>query len=221
MGWTAPSAPKHNDLGEMPGVRREITDEERERMNNNDPNQDNYTAILRNLDKREKEVAEQLVNTYGQTAMDVANFIERWNEEIEEAYEQADEDDDLDDIDVNLFDDDLYDKIKERLKKTGDTFDPNDVYDIYLRRELSPEYFFYGVNVDSTTGECYAVITRMDLWHEYGKLDDKSFSKYVAPEFLSNPQDSRYDVVGDMTPSEVRRALRKLGFVERLEVAGL
>jgi len=58
MAWTPPSAPKHTDLGEIPGIR-ELSDEERETLRANNPNGGNL--IMRNLDKREEETAEALL----------------------------------------------------------------------------------------------------------------------------------------------------------------
>lgn len=216
MAWTPPSAPKHNDLGEMPGIR-DLTDAERDRMNANDPNQDGHVHIQRNMQAQDEATALYLTQTYGQLSMDVANFLEAWIEE-----ETLLDDNIPDDyVPYNMFSDTFMDDIKDRLKKTMKTFSPRDVYDIAMYRDLTNHDFYYGVNIDSKTNECYAVITRVDRWEDDKNLDTESLSRYVAPEFLENPVDSRYDIVGDMTPSEVRRSLRKLGFIENLEVAGL
>ena len=212
MGWSAPTAPKHTDLGEMPGLRS-LSDEERDRMNKHDPNGDGRTAIRRNLEKQHNETVENLVNVYGQLAADVGNFLDEWAESVAE--EEPDDDP------TNVMSVTFRSHISDRLRETGETFDIEDVMDIALRRTLTPLSFYYGVNVDSTTGKCFAVVTRADLWEEDKRLDDLNFSQYVVPDFLVNPISSRYDIVNDMTPSQVRRELRKLGFIEKLEVAGL
>ena len=211
MGWSAPTVPKHTDLGEMPGLRS-LSDEERERMNKNDPNGDGITAIRRNLKTQRNEIAENLVSTYGQLAADVGIFLDEWADSVAEEAEGDS---------INVMSVMFRSHIADRLKETGETFDVEDVRDIALRRTLTPLSFYYGVNVDSKTGKCFAVVTRADLWEESKSLDDLSFSQYVVPDFLTNPISSRYDIVGDMSPSEVRRELRKAGFHEKLEVAGL
>ena len=207
MAWTPPTAPKHTDLGEIPGIR-ELSDEERETLQTNNP--DGGNQIRRNLDKREEETADALLNEYGQAAMDIGNFIDDWQDCPEE-----------EGVEFSIFSATLQADIKERLKETGDIFDADDVFDVACRRTLLPMMFYFGVNIDSTTGNLFAVVTRGDWWNDGKIMDTDSLSRFVVPECLSNPYNSRYDVDDGVTPSALRRELKNQGFIENHEVAGL
>lgn len=207
MGWEAPTAPKHTDLGEIPGIR-ELSDEERETLRTNNP--DGGQVIGRNLEKRDEETADALVNQYGQLAMDIGNFIDEWDEDVEE-----------EGIELDIMSVTLHEDIKERLRETGDIYDPDDVFDIACRRELVPMMFFFGVNMDATSGKIFVIVTRGDWWMESKTLDLDNLSRFVVPECLTNPVGCRYEVDPDMTPSAIRKELKNNGFIEQHEVAGL
>ena len=51
--------------------------------------------------------------------------------------------------------------------------------------------------------------------------DTDNLSSYVVPRCLSKPVDSKYEVEPEMAPSDIRRELKKNGFIENHEVAGL
>lgn len=208
MAWTPPTAPKHTDLGEIPGIR-ELSDEERATLEAADPNGGMH-SVRKNLEKREEATADALVNEYGQLAMDIGNFIDDWMENPSE-----------DSPEFNILSETLYADIEGRLNDTKDMYGAEDVFDIACRRHLVPMMFYFGVNVDSTTGKTFVVVTKGGWWNEGKILDTDSLSRFIVPDFLSNPDDSRYDVDADMSPSEVRRELKKNGFIENHEVAGL
>lgn len=207
MAWTPPSAPKHIDLGEIPGIR-ELSDEEKETLRTNNP--DGGNLVIRNLEKREEEISDALVNEYGQTAMDIGNFIDEWRDCPEE-----------EGVEFSIFSATLQADIEERLKETGDIFDADDVFDVACRRTLLPMMFYFGVNMDSVTGKVFATVTRGDWWNDGKIMDTDSLSRFIVPEFLTNPNCSRYDVDEGMTPSKLRRELKNQGFIENHEVSGL
>lgn len=208
MGWKAPSSPLHADLGEIPGIR-ELSDEERDKLAAND--HDGMHSVRKSLNERKDRVAADLLNDYGQLAMDVGNFIDAWADEPSE-----------DGPEFDLMSDTLLYDIEEQLNITKDIFDKHDVYDIVCRRELAPMMFYFGINIDIKTKKPFIVVTREDFWDEDKTIDDDNLSRFVVPEFLVNPVDSKYEIDDpDMTPSEVRRDLLKNGFIENHGVAGL
>lgn len=208
MAWTPPTAPKHTDLGEIPGIR-ELSDEERAKLEAADPNGGMH-SVGKNLEKHREATADDLVNEYGQLAMDIGNFIDDWEENPSE-----------DSPEFNILSETLYADIEERLNDTKDMYGADDVFDIACRRELVPMMFYFGVNIDATTGKPFAVVTRGDWWNNGKILDTDNLARFVVPECLSNPYNSRFDVDPDMSPSELRRELKKNGFIENHEVAGL
>lgn len=207
MGWNAPTDVKHADLGEIPGIR-ELSDEERKKLEANDPNEGLH-AIKKNLKKREAAVAESLLEDYDQLAMDVGNFLDAWIETP-----------DPNSPEYNLLAPTLYQDIIMQLVIAGESYAPDDVYDIALRRGLHPMMFYYGVNIGSD-GKPYIVITLRDDWDENKTLTDPDIISRVAPDFLIYTKDSKYKLAEDMSPSEARREMIKQAFVEKHEVAGL
>lgn len=208
MGWKASADVKHDDLGEIPGLR-ELSDKEREKLEKSDPN-DGLHAIKKNLRIREELVAELLLKDYDQIAIDVGNFTDNWLENP---------DDNSPNFDV--FSPTFLQDINKQLKITGDIFNPYDVFDITCRRVLHPMMFYFGVNLDTKTNKPYVVITQRDLWDKDALQSDGEISKRVAPEFLSHATDTRFELINEMTPSKARREMYKQGFIEKHEVAGL
>jgi len=207
MGWTASTTPKYTNLGEIPGLR-ELSDKERAILEKNDPN-DGLHSIRKNLKKRDAAVAEKLLEDYGQLAMDIGNYIDDWIGSP-----------DANSPVFNILSPTLFDDIKEQLFVTGDSYKADDVYDIACR-QLQPMMFYFGVNIDAKTNDVYIVVTRRDYWDDNKTLDDSGISDYVIPDFLTKPQDSRYEIKEDYSPSKAKREMIKQGFIEKQEVAGL
>jgi len=201
MGWSAPTNPKHEDLGEIPGLR-ELSDEERERLEKNDPN-DGLHAVSKNLQKRNERVMGELTIQYPDTLSDIGGFISDWMDEMVAK-----------DIPFSMHTDYFYEDIGKRLAHTGDTYNVADVHDIALRTTFQPPMFYYGIGLDEATSKPYVVITLGETWNETKVLDESDITDYVLPPFLDKSGGSRHELNEEMTPSLARREMIKQGFIE-------
>lgn len=211
MGWSASDTSKHSDLGEIPGIR-ELSDETRETLEKNDPNGGIYD-FKKNMEKRKQSIIDGLDRDYDEYIVkDTRYFIEAWIDCADGVDEP-----------FNPLSPTFLDDIKIHLVNTNNnTLNADDVYDITCRTQLRPTMFYFGVNIDEKTNKPYTVVVRRDYWNENKTLVDINvLSDFVVPDFLTCPIDSRYEIIDDMTPSEVRRLMIKHGFVEKHEVAGL
>ncbi len=208
MGWKPQSTPVHTDLGEIPGVR-ELSAEEEKILDRNAPDRDGQATIRKRLSEREENIAETLVDDYGQDAIDIGNMLDGWIEDEQAA------------VPFDIFSDTIKTDIYLHLKSVGSSYDAAIAYDIACKRTLQPFMFYYGINMDDTLSSgFYVVITSIKRWHKDRDIDNSDLSDFVMPLFLTKINDSTY-TTKDMSPSQIRRELAKSGFVERHEVAGL
>lgn len=208
MGWKPPSAPVHTDLGEIPGVR-ELSTEEEKTLDRNAPDRDGQATVRKRLSEREENIAEALIDDYGQDAMDIGNMLDDWMEDEQAA------------VPFDIFSDTIKTDIYLHLKAIGSSHDAIMTHDIACKRILKPSMFFYGINMDDTLPSgFYVVITSIQRWYKDRDIDNSDLSDFVMPLFLTKVNDSTY-TAKDMSPSQIRRELAKSGFVERHEVAGL
>jgi len=204
MAWTPPITPKHDNLGEIPGIRQ-ISDEERERMNANE--HFGHNSMARTMEERRKSILNSIMIEYGQAAVDVGAFIHEWRDD-EEASTQ------LDVLSPNLHND-----IGLRIITQANTIDVDIAYDIICRCELIPTMFFFGINVDAS-GSPYVYIVGKDEWELNETMSDSDILTRVAPPFLKPVTNSHYIAVdSSMTASDMRRQMINNGFTQKHEVA--
>ena len=160
MGWTPSAKPLYPNLGELTGLR-EISDEERARMRENDPNNDEGAGVMRNLSEREKAVREELEIHYTESVvMDSCDLIERWDAYLHDEADTAAQNaalanptlpvvDEYNEDILGIFYDDFLNRLDDRIVDVGSSLVGKDVYDIAMKTLLTPQMFFYGIKTDS------------------------------------------------------------------------
>ena len=109
--------------------------------------------------------------------------------------------------------------MEAEISAAGKTWDVYDALEIAYSRELFPPVFYFGMGM--INNEMRVVMTPVVYWEQFQRLDDRSISDYILPDFLSRSMECVYDFDQNMTASQVRKELVKLGFVEKHEMVDI
>lgn len=200
MAWK-PGNTSQLDLGEIPH-KRQISDEEFANMRANAPDREEHQAAME-YEKRQQTILEDIISA-GDDAVDALTLIT----DLQDNEEMG--------IGPMVLDDGFVDAVETKLEERHSPLDIDTVIEVWYKKELTPEMFYFGIGMDNNNNP-YVTLVSIPYWEENGCLDDRGLEDHVAPGFLGRLMEATYEII-DKTPSQARRDLVKLGFIENHEI---
>ena len=180
--------------------KKELSDEELETMRANAPDRETFLA-QQAYDAHQEKILEEIVQAGQSDILMAVNDLEQ------AGFAAGPE----------IFESEFPEALEDALENIGSEADPDDVLDVFFKKNLQPGMFYFGIGMDQQTGP-YVVLVPIRVWEKDKCLDDRELEDYVAPPWLKRLMEAQYSIDGK-TPGAARRELLKLGFVEKHEIA--
>lgn len=212
MAWTPPTQ-KAFEPGEIPG-KKTISAEEQANLDKNRPEKDvdamfGKTELHKDPEKvlALPEIQSSALDLILQKSegQEIAVLLDEWKDNDEFG------------VLAKVLENGFWQQAEDKLDESGKDYEVEDVLEIVYLRELRSIMFYFGMGM--MNDEMVVVITPIPEWEEHKRWNDQSIADYVIPDFLLKLTKSIYSIKDDMTPSQVRKELIKLSFVEKHEIA--